>query len=70
MTEEQKQTYALDPANKGWIVGWAVVRNSHWDLAGLFPAEEEVEAARSKLAGTYEVRHGSRKLGSNDFIGS
>ncbi|MFX1740052.1 hypothetical protein PXJ20_32600 [Paraburkholderia sp. A1RI_3L] len=70
MTDEKRKGYALDPGNNGWIVGWAVIRNSPWDLAGMFPSKEEAEAARSKLGGTYEVRHGSRKLGSNDFIGS
>jgi hypothetical protein len=70
MTEEQKKSYALDSENKGWIVGWAVIRNSPWDLIGMFPTKEEAEAAQSKLGSTYGVRHGSRKLGSNDFIGS
>ncbi|MGF6265215.1 hypothetical protein OKW34_000236 [Paraburkholderia youngii] len=70
MTDEEKKAYPLDPDNDGWIVGWAVVRNSPWDLAGMFPTKEDAESARSKLGGAYEVRHGSRRLGSNDFIDS
>ncbi|SIT49259.1 conserved hypothetical protein [Paraburkholderia piptadeniae] len=70
MTEEQKKSYALDSDNEGWIVGWAVIRNSPWDLAGMFLTRDEAEGVQRELGSAYEVRHGSRKLGSNDFIGS
>lgn len=70
MSEEQNKSYALDGENNGWIVGWGVVRNNPWDLAGMFPPKEEAEAAKGRLGAAYEVRHGSRKLGSNDFIDS
>jgi hypothetical protein len=70
--EETKMTskgsYPLDSDNQGWIVGWGVIRNEPWDLAGMFPTKQEAEVAREKLGESYRVRYGSRKLGSNDFI--
>jgi len=70
MTEEQKRSYALDNNNEGWIVGWAVIQNSPWVLAGMFLTKEEAAATQSKLGDSYEVRYGSRRLGSDDFVGS
>lgn len=66
MTEHE--SYPLDLDNAGHIVGWAVIRNSPWDLAGMFPTQEEAEAELTKRGDSYEVRYGSRKLGSNDFV--
>ncbi len=65
-----KGSYPLDRDNLGWIVGWGVIRNNPWDLAGMFPTKEEAEAEKARLGGAYEVRHGSRQLGSNNFIDS
>lgn len=37
--------YELDEDNPGWVKGWAVVRNTPWDLAGLYPTEAHAREA-------------------------
>jgi len=60
-------TFAVDPRNPGWIKGWAVLRTSPWDLVGMYVTETEAREACAVHPG-YEVKFGSRKLGSNDFV--
>lgn len=62
------EAFPLDELNPGWVKGWAVVRNSTWDLAGLFLTKEQADAERGRRGQEYVVGFGSRKLGSNDFI--
>lgn len=58
----------IDPSNPGWALGWGVVRREPWHLAGLFPDQEQAETFRRELGEGYEVRFGSRRLGSDDFL--
>lgn len=59
--------FELDPDNPGWIRGWGVVRMSPWALQGMYVTEAEAIAICAQHPG-FEVKRGSRKLGSNDFV--
>ncbi len=58
----------LDPNNPGWVRGWGVMRSAPWHLAGVFPTHEQAVDFRSNAAVGYEVRKGTHRLGSDDFI--
>ncbi|WP_281729971.1 hypothetical protein [Providencia rettgeri] len=32
---------APDPDNKGWVLGWGVVRYAPWHLSGVYATEEQ-----------------------------
>jgi hypothetical protein len=59
--------FKADPGNAGWVLGWAVIRNSPWHLAGFFDNQADATVEASKLDG-YEARYGSHKLGTDDFM--
>jgi len=59
----------IDPSNTGSALGWGVLRGSPWHLAGLFADREQAEALRCDLGDGYDVRFGSQRIGSDDFIG-
>ncbi|HDL7801233.1 TPA: hypothetical protein PXP53_004274 [Yersinia enterocolitica] len=52
----------------GMVLGWGVVRNNPWHLAGVYTAKESAEAEASKLGNQYEIHYGSHRLGSDDFV--
>lgn len=60
--------YNLDSDNPLWVKGWGVFRNEPWHLDGLFPTEAEAQERCAQLGGEYEVKFGSRRLASDDFI--
>jgi hypothetical protein len=57
-----------DPNNAGWVLGWGVIRNSPWDLAGVFPTSDAAQAKAADLSGEYKVSYGSHRLGPDDFM--
>lgn len=57
-----------DPSNPGWVLGWAVVRNAPWHLAGVHPDEQSARSIARGLGETYRVKYGSHRLGSDDFV--
>ena len=57
-----------DPDNQGWVLGWAVVRCKPWNLVGVYATEDDAKSKCSELSEGYEVRYGSHRLGSDDFI--
>lgn len=57
-----------DPDNQGWVLGQAVVRDKPWHLVGIYATEDGAKSKRSELNGEYEVRYGSHRLGSDDFM--
>lgn len=61
-------SFPLDDSNLGWMKGWAVIRNSPWDLAGVFLTKELADAEQKVRGEEYVVGYGSRQLGSNNFI--
>jgi len=61
--------YELDEDNPGWVKGWAVLRLAPWDLAGFFPAEGQARACQQDRGPGHEVRFGSKRLATDDFIG-
>ncbi|CAB3627446.1 Uncharacterised protein [Achromobacter sp. 2789STDY5608633] len=60
--------YELDEDNPGWVKGWAVLRNSPWDLAGFFPTEAQARELLPEKGAGYEIRFGSKRLATNDFV--
>jgi len=60
----------IDPDNPGWAMGWGVLRSAPWHLAGLHPDQAQAEEQRSTLGADYEVRFGSNRVGTDDFISS
>ena len=60
----------LDPDNKGWVLGWAVLTESPaaWHLIDVYASKHIAEAAASHLSAGYVVRYGSHRLGSDDFV--
>lgn len=61
--------YELDEDNPGWVKGWAVLRDAPWDLAGFFPTEDQARAYLQDKGPGYEVRFGSKRLATDDFMG-
>lgn len=57
-----------DPDNKGWVMGWAVVRGSPWHLVGVYATKDMAETKVSEFDKNYGVRFGSHRLGSDDFV--
>jgi serine protease Do len=58
----------IDASNPGWCRGWGVVRSSPWHLSGVFPDQAQADEHRKKLGPDYEVRAGSHRIGSDDFV--
>lgn len=57
-----------DPDNKGWVLGWGVVRGAPWNLMGVYATKDMAETKCSQLDKEYQVHYGSHRLGSDDFI--
>lgn len=57
-----------DPDNKGWVIGWAVVRSDPWHLVGVYATKDVAETKAGSLGQGYEARLGSHRLGSDDFV--
>lgn len=58
----------LDASNPGHYRGFGVLRASPWHLAGVYPDEPSARAHASILGSDYEVRFGSNRYGTDDFI--
>jgi len=59
----------VDTDNAGLIRGWGVIRTQGtWHLAGIYWAKEQAEEVRKQLGSDYEVRFGSHRPGTDDFI--
>lgn len=57
-----------DPDNQGWVLGFAVVKNSPWHFGGIYAQEEMAAHVAANLGGDYEVHYGSHKQDSDDFM--
>ena len=64
------QNLPVDPDNKGWVLGWAVLREkpASWHLVDVYASKAIAEAAASRLSEGYVVKYGSHRLGSDDFV--
>lgn len=58
----------LDPSNPGMYRGFGVIRNGPWHLAGMFLSEDQAKAKAAELGPDYEVRFGSNRYGTDDFM--
>jgi serine protease Do len=58
----------LDATNPGFYRGYGVVRSAPWHLAGMFPNPDQAEAFAAALCSGYEVRFGTNRYGTDDFI--
>jgi len=61
-------SYDPDDDNSLCVKGWGVFRNKPWHFDGLFPTETEAQARCNELDGSYTVKFGSHRLGTDDFI--
>ncbi|WP_457375923.1 hypothetical protein [Pseudomonas tolaasii] len=59
-----------DPDNKGWGLGWAVLKDAPapWHLVDVYASKSIAEAEAARLNDGYAVRYGSHRLGSDDFV--
>ena len=57
-----------DIDNDGSVMGWGVVRNAPWHLAGVYATKDVAEKKAELLGKDYVARYGSHHLGSDDFI--
>ncbi|WP_352956276.1 serine protease [Mesorhizobium sp. M1322] len=57
----------LDPENREWRCGWAVLRSEPWHLAHMFGTVEAARAAATTFGAAYSVQPGSWRIGSDDF---
>ncbi|WP_110875927.1 hypothetical protein [Franconibacter helveticus] len=57
-----------DPDNKGWVMGWGVVRSEPWHLVGVYATKDVAETKAGTLGEDYKARYGSHRLGSDDFV--
>jgi serine protease Do len=64
----RKWLRSIDADNVGNILGWGVLKANPWHLAGVHPTPECAKAQQSNLDDEYEVKWGSHKVGTDDFI--
>lgn len=57
-----------DPDNAGWVLGWGVVRSSPHHLVGVYDTKGAAEIKAAELGSEYQVKYGSHRLGSDDFV--
>lgn len=58
-----------DPDNKGWVLGWAIVRSAPWSFVDIYVDKHVAEVEASRLGAGHTVEYGSHKLGTDDFVG-
>lgn len=58
----------LDSVNPGCFRCYGVFRSAPWHLSGVFPDRSQAEAHRATLGPGYEVRFGTHRFGSDDFL--
>lgn len=60
----------LDSSNPGWYRGFGVLRSAPWHFAGIHMDAEAAEKQAATLGDGYEVRFGSNRYGTDDFLSS
>ena len=60
-------TFDLDPDFPDRIMGWACLRTQPWDLAGFLVNCADAHALREAKGSQYIVRHGTKRLATDDF---
>jgi len=58
--------FAEDKPNEKWVKGWALLRTKPWSLYGFYHTKEQAEEDRKEAGESFEVRYGSKRIGSND----
>jgi hypothetical protein len=58
--------FSEDKANIKLGKGWGVVRKAPWSLFGYFPTQAQTWESCEETGEVFEVRSGSKRLGSND----
>ena len=64
----QMNSFKLNSDNPGWVIGWGVLQKFPHDVISMHLTKEEAEAKAKTLGDNFEIKYGSRRLGSNDFI--
>ncbi len=58
-----------DPSNKGWVLGWGVLRDRHpWHFVDVYADQTTAQAEAERRGDGYVVEYGSHRLGSKEFI--
>ena len=61
------RAFDSDPDEPMDIFGWGLVRVCPWHFVGLFVTAAKAHAAREDFGAQYIVRHGVRRIGTDDF---
>lgn len=56
-----------DPDDPMAMFGWGLVRVFPWHFVSLFATATEAHAAREEFGAGYIVRHGVRRIGTDEF---
>jgi hypothetical protein len=62
-----RNTFPLDPNNKGCVLGWIVFRQTPWIFRGIYMTAEEADDAVASNGAGYESCYGSLRAGTDDF---
>jgi len=57
-----------DPENEGWVLGWGVLQDSPWLLAGVYATPGDAQAEAKRNGSSFRVLEGSYQLGTQNFI--
>ena len=64
----QELVPSIDLSNFGWRLGWGVLKNQPWDLAGFFKTKEKALQIAESMGADYQVKYGSNCFGTDDFV--
>lgn len=59
-----------DPDNVGWVLCWACFSNNPWHLVSLYKNESDALNTLQDYGEQYQVRYGSWRVGTDEFIAS
>lgn len=57
-----------DPHNEGWVLGWGVIKDSPWQLVGVYATAADAAAEARRNGSDFRVLEGSYELGTQNFI--
>ncbi|WP_239688936.1 hypothetical protein [Pseudomonas citronellolis] len=60
---------AVDPDNKGSVLGWGVFRSAPWHFVGICTSKEAAEEKAAAQGPDYAAGYGSHQIGTDNFVG-
>ena len=61
------RAFDIDPDFPDRIMGWGVLRVTPWHFVGLFVDAAAARKMRDELGDQYIVRHGTKRVRTDDF---